>query len=458
MKKTSAIVLCLVLACAAFSAPAETAPAEETLFVTMGDVVTDQSYIYSSSDYYIILREMDGAWWRIDAQVDDRYSEMYTAVAYAEDPGAAYNEMTDYVGTLPVASAEKLDEQPLSYLKLNSYAGKKVKDLLADGFGFDYVQGLTADETKATGKAQVLRPADKNGTVYRVPLYLTYLGPEYTEGIQFNMNMGIYAYQFCFSGTEETLKEAVENGTWEEMKIDGPGIFIGFRMEMEQTLMGAASPRKFPTKEEAAAIRTVKDAHQYDFIGIYSPGYEEYTMLINGADSFWIAKAELDDRYRELFRASYNAEDESSDELWKYESALPVTVTAVDSEHPPLADMPSYTGKTIRELQEEGFRICWLFATTTDPAKEDFNRAFTLPGIDGNSISVNGSFSYNEFNEYCLLDMEQGMYRYTFSLDGNAESLEAAVKDGTFPDMTVHEMTYSGMSEAAANMLLFSDP
>ena len=448
MRKPAAILLCILLACTAFAALAEGTP-----FTTVGEAVTDEAQTYSSNSCYVVLVEKDGAWWRVDAQLDDRYREMYSSVMDAADPGAAYNELVAYVHDLPVASAEKLGEQPLGEEALNRYAGKKMKDLLADGFGFDYAQGFTSDEERAVEYSEVLRPADENGTVYRVPFYLTYIDPENTDGLTFRMNKGIYGYFFVFGGTEETLKRAIENGTWEEMEIDGGGVFAGFSSEMEQSLWGDINARVFLTEEEAAAIRTVGDALKYDFIGFYSDNYDAYHLLINGTDRFWLATAELDEKYRELSRAAYNGDPGAGNELSKYEESLPVTVEALEAEHPPIPDPSAFAGRTIGELQAEGYRPCWFFATTVDPAKEEYGKTIVLTNAGGEEAFVNGYFSYDDYNEYCMIDVEQGLYQYTLSFDGTAETLEAALSSGTFMDLTVREASYSGFSGEATILL-----
>ena len=450
MKKCSVILICVVLACAAFGAPAE-----ETPFKTVGDADRYLSYLYASEDYYVVLAEKDGVWWRVDAQLDDRYRELYAWTYDGADPAAAHDEMTAYARSLPVASAEILDGQPLSDETLRGYSGKKMKDLLADGFEFDWAQGFTADEQKADGRAIVLRPAGADGTVYRVPFYPIYTGPLYEYGLMFNMSMGIYSYQFNFAGTDKTLTEAVENGTWEEMKIVGEGCFSGFSSEMCQSLWEDVNARLFPTAEEAAAVQTVRDAMKYDYFGWYSDNCDEYYILINGTDRFWLAAAKLDGEHRDLARKviSGNADEEERDLYWEYEISLPVAVKALDGDHPPVPDVSACAGKTIRELQEEGFRIYWFFATTADPAKEEYNKTLSLPDAGGEKVLVNGYFSYDDFNEYCLIDVVRGAYQFTVSLDGTAETLEAAVNDGTFQDLTIREITYSGVSPSVADTL-----
>lgn len=450
MKRTMAILLCLLLACLAYGAPAEEPEKDEIPFKTIGDAVTDQSFIYSSSVYYVVLVKKDGAWWRVDAQVDDRFAEMYDAVVRSADPGAAYEEMETYARLLPVASAEKLSEGPLSQEILNGYTGKMMKDLLADSFGFDWAQGFSSVESEGNGSAIILRPADAAGTVYRIPFYLVYVEPGYTDGLIFIMNKGLFAYQFWFKGTEETLKKAIENGTWEELEIMYEPGFTGLRADITERIREDAYAPKFPTNEQAAAIRTVHDAEKYDFIGLYSENGDEYTLLINGTDCFWLATAKLDDRYRDLAVAAVGPDPEAAEALSDYESSLPVTVKALEAPHPPIHDLSACVGKTVRELQAEGFRISAVFASTADAEKEEYNKTFYLPDAGGGETMAGGSFSYNEYTEYLMIEMEEGYYEYTFTFDGTAETLEAALAGGTFLDLQVRKAAYSGMSSEAS--------
>ncbi len=450
MKKAAAFLLCLLLACTASCAPAEAPEKDEIPFTTVGDAVTDRAFIYSSSVYYMVLVEKDGAWWRVGAQVDDRFTELYNSVVSSEDISAAYEEMNAYARSLPVASAEKLGEGPLSQEVLNGYTGKKMKDLLADGFGFDWSQGFSADESEDFGTAMIFRPSDAAGTVYRLPFYLVYTDPGYTDGLVFMMNKGLFAYQFWFKGTEETLKEAIENGTWEEMEIMYDPVFTGLRADVEESIREEAYAPKFPTNEQAAAIRTVHDAEKYDFIGMYSESGDMYSMLINGTDCFWLATAELDDRYRELSLAAVGPDTEAAEALSDYESSLPVTVKALEAPHPPIRDLSACVGKTVRELQAEGFRISTFFASSADPSKEAFNTAVYLPDADGEEAVITGSVIYTEYTEYLMVEAEEGYYEYTFTFDGTFETLEDAIAGGTFPDLIVRKAVYSGMSSCAA--------
>ena len=78
---------------------------------------------------------------------------------------------------------------------------------------------------------------------------------------------------------------------------------------------------------------------------------------------------------------------------------------------------------------------------------------YLLTDAGGEETVLNGFFSYDDYNEYCLLDMEKGMYQYTFSFDGTAETLEEAFSSGTFTDLAVREAAYSGLSDEVLTML-----
>ena len=130
-----------------------------------------------------------------------------------------------------------------------------------------------------------------------------------------------------------------------------------------------------------------------------------------------------------------------------------MTVKALEGDHPPVPDPSAFVGRTVGELQAEGFRICWFYATTLDPAKEEYNKTIVLTDAGGEETVLNGFFSYDDYNEYCLLDMEKGMYQYTFSFDGTAETLEEAFSSGTFTDLAVREAAYSGLSDEVLTML-----
>ena len=151
MKKRIMILLCLALACAMFGTAAAEAPAETGSFTTIADLEGEDIFPYPASDYYVILTQRDGLWWRVDAQPDDRYPEMFDAYLSEEADEGGYDTFTAYARTLPAASAELLSEQPISRDTLKSYCGKPLRNALADGLSFELGEAFTTDIARAGG-------------------------------------------------------------------------------------------------------------------------------------------------------------------------------------------------------------------------------------------------------------------------------------------------------------------
>ena len=459
MKKYLVILLCLALACTAFGAAAE-APAEmpeEALpFATVRDAENQTSQEYWSENYYVVLTCRDGVWWHVEAKIDDRYREIYRALLYGGEDGMSYSEAKEVILDLPVASAEVIADQPETAETLKGYTGKTVKDLLADGFGFDYIQAATGDETKNDWNAERFILTDDSGTEYRVPLYL-YASD--WRGFIFAMVKGHYSYMISFrEGTEESLREAAENGTWVDLVI-AAAEFNGFSSEVSRNLGGIGYHSPIITEEEALALKTVEETMNYDCV-IYTPeNGKEYCILLNGEDCFWLASAALDERYHELDRAADNpaTEEESAEAYnarWNYLKALPVTVEKLGAGHPQrIEDLSAYTGKRVRDLYAEGFRTTFFSATTEDESQETYSAELTLKDADGLEYTIYGSRFYTEFDEWILLEMVRGLYQYEFRFDGNAEALDAAVRDGAFEDLEVREGAYIGLSPEAIDLI-----
>ena len=441
MRKITAVLVCLALACAACAAAAEAVP-----FATVGDAMNGREFTYWFTGCYVILAEHNGTWWRVDAQLDEHARKLEEKVNSADDNGEAYDEMTAYLRTLPAASAEKLSEQPISNQKLDSYTGKKMKDLLADGFSFDWAQAFTADQEQADGRARILRPADNEGKTWRIPLYL--LWSESADGLVFSMNRGIYAYQVCFDGTAEKLQEAAGDGSWEEMEITFVS-FGGFSSDTQRSMMEDSHTRRVLTAEAAAKIRTAEDLQDYDYVSNFSEDASRFFSVVNGEDCFWIATADIDADHQDLVNLGYPPDDASSEALWQYVRTLPVTVTRADCEHPDRLDPAAFAGKTVGELQAAGLEVSWFYATTTDPSKESWSMSLRLPDAQGQAVIISGAFSWDDWNEYCMLDMQADVYLYTAYIDGTAETLEEAAAGGTFQSLVIRELTYSGLSPSA---------
>lgn len=218
MKKMLAVVLSLALMAAVCGAPAEKTESAAMPFETMGDTRKGDDWTaYSAPDYFIVLTKQDGHWWRVDAQIDDRFREMTEALGEAEDPEAAYAEYEAYLDALPVASALELAEQPADAGTLNTYAGKTLRDILAEGYRIDYIQALTTGDTgDDDGTAETILLTDDAGVTCEARFY-RYPG-DYRASVMIYLKKGIYNYGIFFDMTDEQLLQAVEEGTWDDLK------------------------------------------------------------------------------------------------------------------------------------------------------------------------------------------------------------------------------------------------
>ena len=215
MKKILAVILFLALMAAVFGSLAEETEAPAAPFETMYDTKTGTDWsAYSSPNYYIVLSLKNGRWWRVDARIDDRFSELTNALDGAEDREAAYAELDVYLDTLPVASAVELSEQPLATGTLNAYAGKTLRDIMADGFRIEYIQTLSPD---GEGEGpEWLDLTDDEGNTFNVPCYL--FDGNYEGNVMFCLKKGIYSYGFVFDVKESQLRKTIGEGTWDDLE------------------------------------------------------------------------------------------------------------------------------------------------------------------------------------------------------------------------------------------------
>ena len=454
IKNRILLLLCLALvftACGAF-AEAPAAP-----FSIMSETQTGMERNYYSSDYYLVLVRKDGAWWRVYAQIDDRYAELYNALTSDSINQNAYEAFDSHVQSLPVASAEQLSEEPLDEAALKAYAGENLKGLLADGFTFICIRAYTTDESGTGDNPECLTLTDDSGKSCRVPLYVIDTG--YQGGIFLQLDKGIYSYEFPYSGRTDTLRKASEDGSLGEL-VPGEGIFNGFSTDTMNEIPNENSAHRLVTEEEALAIRTVGDAQKYICSSFLADGDQKYIVLIIGKDGLWTASAVPDERYRELDRATTGAlSDEAISEantaFWEYQASLPVTVAKVEGDYPrPVEDLSAYTGKSFRELQEEGFEFWWYSASTPMEGKEAFNVPLVLKNSDGSEYrKLYGNILCFPFNDYILFTASQGLYEYDIEFEGNADTLAAAAANGTFPDLIVTKVYLTAPSGDAPVML-----
>ena len=260
MKKILAVILILALMTAACASLAEETESAAVPFETMGDTRKGSDWTaYSAPDYFIVLTKQNGCWWRVDAQIDDRFREMSEGLAEAEDPEKAYAEYEAYLNALPVASAVVLAEQPADDGTLNAWAGKPLRDILAEGYGIDYIQALTTGDAGGDdGTAETISLTDDEGVTCEVRFYC--YPSDFRACVTVCLKKGIYDYGVYLDITDEQLLQAVEEGTWGDLKA-GSVTLRGLTAETACRLPGPVGmePEDGEKAEEAeeTTLRTI---------------------------------------------------------------------------------------------------------------------------------------------------------------------------------------------------------
>ena len=166
MKKTLAILLSLMLACAALGAAAEgaqapaaaepvpsEAPAETApLFATVGEALekgeaTGSGTTFSDEQFVTVVRYND-RFIRVVASMDKETMAQLEALFASEDYENMAAKQDALFAPRPVLYTEDLTDAALSQAELDALAGKSVAELTAQGFELTST-GTTEDETGA---------------------------------------------------------------------------------------------------------------------------------------------------------------------------------------------------------------------------------------------------------------------------------------------------------------------
>lgn len=136
MKRIISAFLSLVLLCAAFTASAE---ANEPLYATVGDALAaagEFPIAGGEDDYYAVVTEVNGTYYRSVAETDDRYRELQQAVweAEPEQMDAAYDALDAYVKTLPITYSEAFTAAPMTREEMDALVGKTIGELRDAGY------------------------------------------------------------------------------------------------------------------------------------------------------------------------------------------------------------------------------------------------------------------------------------------------------------------------------------
>ena len=160
MKKMIAWILAVMMLCAAFGAMAEEGQMQP-LFATVGDALEaagENPIAGGEDDYYAVVTEKDGTYYRSIAETDDRYRELQQAIWNAEfdQIEAAFEAADEYTKTLPLVYSEAFTAVPIEQADLDGLVGKTVGELREMGYE-DRQSGSDLDENEELIVVYVMR-------------------------------------------------------------------------------------------------------------------------------------------------------------------------------------------------------------------------------------------------------------------------------------------------------------
>ena len=135
MKKIIALILSLMMLCAACPVPAE----GNSEFATFGDAVAaagENPAIGGNEDYMAVVVEKDGKYIRVVTELDEKAKKLDEEAMEAEDIDAAIQVFDEYVRTLPVAYTEEFTAPVKEQAELDSLAGKTIEELEETGYEY----------------------------------------------------------------------------------------------------------------------------------------------------------------------------------------------------------------------------------------------------------------------------------------------------------------------------------
>ena len=152
MKKIIALILSVMMLSTAFCALAEETKLAP-LYATIGDALKeagDNPVTGGEEDYYAVITEKDGKYYRSIAELDEKAKALQAAIseADADHLEEAFQASSDYLMTLPIAYSEEFTVFPKPQAEIEALVGKTIGDLR--DAGYEEVQSGT--DSGADGK------------------------------------------------------------------------------------------------------------------------------------------------------------------------------------------------------------------------------------------------------------------------------------------------------------------
>lgn len=137
-KRSIAVILAAMVLCTTFGALAEEGRMEP-LFATVGEALSaagENPIAGSEDDYYAVVTEKDGKYYRSFAETDEQYAELQQAAwdAEPEQMEAAFAAADEYVKALPIAYSEAFTAAPMDQAEIDALVGKTIGDLREAGY------------------------------------------------------------------------------------------------------------------------------------------------------------------------------------------------------------------------------------------------------------------------------------------------------------------------------------
>ncbi len=198
-EKILALFLAAVMLCGATGVLAEEGQGAP-LYATVGEAMEacPENRVIAGGvpeDYYAVVTEKDGKYYRSVAYYDETLNELYNTLMnldyeaedFFEKHEAASQAMDDYLKTLPIAYTEEFTAQPLTDEEMQAMVGKTLAQLTEEGF-----------------------ESGSNGT-------------EPGEGdeilIVYSMRFGVYDYSCTVDADFDAYLAAQENGTEDSLTV-----------------------------------------------------------------------------------------------------------------------------------------------------------------------------------------------------------------------------------------------
>ena len=159
MKRIIVLIMAAVMLCMALGALAEEARIAP-LYATVGEALEDsaEDRVIAGGvpgDYYAVVTQKDGKYYRSVAYYDEKLTELSEAVDqldfeaedFFEKFEAGMQAVDDYLKTLPIAYSEEFTAQPLTDGEMASMQGKSLSQLEEEGFEIGS-NGTESDESE----------------------------------------------------------------------------------------------------------------------------------------------------------------------------------------------------------------------------------------------------------------------------------------------------------------------